>query len=381
MCNMKKASHLFLFVFLACLTASSSLADHSKLLVLRGNITELSELNIPWVQSEHGHHVFDSKYLPAINQFKEQGHDHFIIRPYSAFKPITKNQTKGSVNPNIQGLLNQLDIGRWYNDVVTLSSWSRRTATTGNVSAANWLANQFSQMGYAVSQPSFTVQGQPTNNIMAEKVGTVRPDDWYLVGAHMDSISNTSQAPGAVDNASGCAAVVEMAKVVKDIEFEASLLFICFSGEEQGLHGSAFHVSTLSNNQTLSQLKAALTMDMIGYSSDNDRELLIESSQAHTQLMNLIASMAATYAPGLTTFTSTNYWGSDHVPYIDAGVPAVLLIDDDYGVYPGYHRSTDQPENISQDQAMKIIKTNLATLASLAGAVFTDDLIFVDSFE
>lgn len=350
-------------------------------MVLRGNITELSELNIPWVLSEHGHHVFDSKYLPAINQFREQGHDHFIIKPFSAFKPITKNQTKGNANPNIQGLLNQLDIGRWYNDVVTLSSWSRRTATTGNVSAANWLANQFSQMGYTVSQPSFTVQGQSTKNIMAEKVGTVRPDDWYLVGAHMDSISNTSQAPGAVDNASGCAAVVEMARVVKDMDFEASLLFICYSGEEQGLHGSAFHVSTLSNNQTLSQLKAALTMDMIGYSSNNDRELLIESSQAHTQLMNLIASMAATYAPGLTTYTSTNYWGSDHVPYIDAGVPAVLLIDDDYGVYPGYHRSTDQPENIDQDQAMKIITTNLATLANLAGAVFSDDLIFMDDFE
>ncbi len=215
---------------------------------------------------------------------------------------------------------------------------------------------------------------------MGVKTGATRPNDWYLVGGHMDAVPS-GNAPGAVDNASGCSAVMEMAKIASLYQFEGTLIFMCYSGEEQGLIGSEYHADSLIGSGDNSKIKVALTLDMVGYTSNSEHELLVESSSAHQSLMNEMAQHAATYVPGLTVYTTTNYFGSDHVSYIDNGMPGVLSIDDDYGVYPDYHQSTDLPENINLTQGEYIIKTNLATLATKAVVLGASDLIFSDSFE
>ncbi len=97
--------------------------------------------------------------------------------------------------------------------------------------------------------------------------------------------------------------------------------------------------------------------------------------------MNEMAQYASTYVPGLTVYTSTNYFGSDHVSYIDNGMPGVLSIDDDWNVYPAYHQSNDLPENINLTQGEYIIKTTMATVADKAVVIGANDLIFADDFE
>lgn len=346
--------------------------------MVRGNIYELSRTGVTLLHHAHGYN------LVAAQEGDLDSVDHHLtvikLKDYRPIIQVSKTHKKGNADPIIQQLVDAIDADQWLSDVTTLSSWSRRTGSSGNVSAADWIAEKMNQLNLQVSQPQFSASGTLTKNIMGVQTGTVRPDDWYVIGAHMDSIAPSANAPGAVDNASGCAAVLEIARIASGYQFEGTLIFICYSGEEQGLHGSRFHVSTLIANNESDQIKAALTLDMIGYSSDSQREVLFESSGTYQWLMDMLANNISLYAPSMTAFTTTNYFGSDHVPYIDNNMPGVLSIDNDYGMYPSYHQSSDLPENIILDQAVSIIKANIATMSELA-VVVDGDLIFKSQFE
>ncbi len=354
--------------------------DMANLLIIRGHGKNINTDKYQIIHRAHGYHL-----VLNLGHNNEQSHSHnhhldFI--PLTDFKGIKKASPslKKPALRNVQNLVNQVDASRWRDDVTTLSSWSRRTGESGNVAAANWIETKLTNLGYQTSQQPFQVGQTPTNNIIGIKPGMTRPDDWYLVGAHMDSVPS-GNAPGAVDNASGCAATLEMAQIASVYQFEGTLIFMCFSGEEQGLIGSEYHADSLINGEDDDKIKLALTLDMVGYTSNSDHELLIESSSTYQPLMNEMAQYAATYAPGLTVYTSTNYFGSDHVSYIDNGMPGILSIDDDWNVYPAYHQSNDLPENINLTQGEYIIKTNMATLVEKAVVMGSFDLIFADDFD
>lgn len=361
---------------------NSDLYPIDELLVIRGNVSEINHKDFKLL-----YHTAGYSLVQRLSSNTDQTDEHLTFIPldtFQAIKPFNAIAKMGS--PDIQLLVDQVDSNRWLSDIVTLSSWSRRTGQAGNDSAASWIAAQFNAMNLQVSQPVFQVGQNNTQNIMGVQTGQTRPDDWYVVGGHMDSTSSLDappNAPGAVDNASGCSAVIEMARIASQYTFEATLIFICYSGEEQGLIGSEFHADTLTNEGDAGKIKAALTLDMVGYTSNSNHGLLLESSATYQALMNDMAQNAATYAPGLTVQTTTNYFGSDHVSYIDniIPMPGILSIDVDYGIYPDYHRSTDLPENINTTQGEYIIITNLATLIDKAVVLGLSDVIFINDFD
>ena len=114
---------------------------------------------------------------------------------------------------------------------------------------------------------------------------------------------------------------------------------MCYAGEEQGLVGSAAHAQALAQSGLRSSVDAVVIMDMIGYSADANLEALYESDAIYNPYLLQFGAAAATYVPQLAVVTSTNPFGSDHVPYINAGVRTALAIEN-------YHRSTDTPANI-----------------------------------
>jgi Zn-dependent M28 family amino/carboxypeptidase len=122
------------------------------------------------------------------------------------------------------------------------------------------------------------VGGTVAYNVIATLTGTTRPDDWYIVGGHYDSISEAplTAAPGAEDNASGCAGVLELARVLTAAPPEGTVLFICYAGEEQGLLGSEDHVADLLASGNASKVQAMLDLDMIAYTADGDLDCLLE---------------------------------------------------------------------------------------------------------
>ncbi len=279
-----------------------------------------------------------------------------------------------AVDPAIQSLVDQVDSDRWFADVTHLATYNRWTRGPDILNARDWLVGQFSSLpNLQVTTQSFPVGSDTGWNVIATLPGTTRPQDLYIVGAHYDAISEHSStaAPGAEDNGSGTAAVLEMARIFSGIKTEGTILFICYSGEEQGLYGSYDHAERLVNQGLAPQMKAALIMDMIAYATQpNQLTVLLETGNIASFLFAPMITAAQDYTQ-IDTTTSLNPFGSDHIPYLQNQMPALLTIENDYDNYPAYHRANDLPQNITIPMGKGIIQLNVATLASLAGMATT----------
>jgi hypothetical protein len=283
-----------------------------------------------------------------------------------------------------RALADEVDAQRWFDDVVTLASYNRYTNTSSILAARDWIAQQLAALpGVTVTTPSFEVTYGWTAtayNVIGTLPGTTQPDDWYIVGGHYDSTSQApyTAAPGAEDNASGCAGVLEMARIFTLHPPPATMLFICYSGEEQGLWGSEDHAGDLVAAGDASKVRAMLDMDMIGYEGDGVLDCLLETDAWAQDVLQPFVDAAA-QVTSLVISTSTFAFGSDHVPYLDNGMPALLTIENDWDIYPDYHRTTDLPANLTLEMGRQILRMNVAALAAMAGV--ETGLVFRDSFE
>ncbi len=302
--------------------------------------------------------------------------------------------SKGTPDPLISAVVQQVDTQRWFSRVEALASFDRSSyaaATPGSEmsQARDWLASTFEAMGLATTTPTFSSGSIVAQNVIAVQPGTTRADEWVLIGGHYDSRNTVNSAsgvldtPGAEDNASGCAGVLEMASLFAALATERTLVFACYSGEEQGLLGSLAHAQALADSGDLSRVQLALIMDMIGYSQDLDFDILLESGSSPTQLavLNTFAQLANDYAPGSRTIIDSSPCCSDHMPWINRGIPALLTIENDWFQYPHYHRSTDLPQNMTNAQPMaeKILRMNAAAVA-IWGVIDSGE-VFADGFE
>ncbi|HVJ61613.1 MAG TPA: M28 family metallopeptidase [Tahibacter sp.] len=280
----------------------------------------------------------------------------------------------------VQSVVDSVNAQRWFGDVTTLAGWSRSSyATTSLTQARDWIGNRFSSLGLTVTKPAFSMPGSgggtiSRTNVIGKWTGTTLPNEWIVVGGHYDSrntnLSSTTNAPGAEDNASGCAGVIELARVLVAKRPQRSVLFMCYAGEEQNLYGSAAHVSQMRQSGDLAKVKSVVIMDMIGYSADNRLNADVETYSRYNTYLQKFGAAAATYVPALNVTLSTNPFGSDHMPYLQANKQTVLAIESDYDIYPHYHKSTDLPANIGPNvQAMgsAILKMNAAVIAGEAG--------------
>lgn len=176
-------------------------------------------------------------------------------------------------------------------------------------------------------------------NVLGLHPGTVRPDDWYILGAHYDSANN----PGADDNASGTAGIIEAARVLSQYDFEASVLFIAFDREEQGLYGSTAYAAAHADDNIL----AMLSLDMIAYDPYNSNTASIHGREASNPLKQGLAEAISFYSDSLTPFVGGPLNGSDHAPFEDEGFQACLLIEYDSFTNPNYHQPTDSVDTLN----------------------------------
>jgi hypothetical protein len=332
------------------------------------------------------------------------------LLPYKApevseWRPVQPNQVlardlrargqmamaKGALDPQIQQRVAALDHERWFDALSTLASIDRSSYGPDIDLARDWLIGEFGALGLQVSTQTFTIGGTATQveNVIARLPGSTLPNELVLVGGHYDSrqqsSTTTTQTPGAEDNASGCAGVLEAARVFAAFPPQRTMIFVCFAGEEQGLYGGNAFAQSMQNDGTLANVQLAVIMDMIGYSGDSDLDVLLETASSLSHLFPLFTEAAANYAPELRPIADTTYCCSDHAPLIQRGAPALLTIENDYSPsmpsgYQHYHRSTDLPTNITRAQEMGggILKMNIAVLTAAAGF---ETPLFVDSFE
>ena len=241
-------------------------------------------------------------------------------------------------------------------------------------SAGTYIYDYFAAQGFAPEYDtfSFAYQGTlwTTRNIVATIPGKTAPEQVVIVGAHYDSTSNQPLmlAPGADDDASGTAAVMEIARVMRDQPFDFSVRFICFSAEEIGLIGSRHYAQAAA--AAGESIIGMIQLDMIAYASRTGEDLDVISNTTSAWLADLFLSAAGTYtALPAVKWIQPSAVGSDHSPFWDQGFSAILAIESYPLVNPYYHKPTDTIDTLDMDFETSVTKAALATAAVLAQPV------------
>ncbi|HEE9034308.1 M28 family metallopeptidase [Bacillus thuringiensis] len=270
---------------------------------------------------------------------------------------------------SIQSLVNQLSENQFRSYLTHLVSYPTRFSTSSFYEeAATWTRKVLDEMGYKTSSETISVNDKNSQNIIADKLGTNRNEENYLIilTAHLDSVNHSggpsSNAPGADDNGSGSAGVLEIARIFKDIPTQHDLRFILFGGEEQGLLGSKQHVENLTTLDK-NRIRAVINMDMIGTLNTSTPAVLIEGSPLSEEIINGLRNVASLYTD-LDVKISLEPFDSDHVSFLNKEVPAVLTIEGEDSLNPNEHTANDTLEHIHYPLALDILRMNVAFIAS-----------------
>lgn len=332
-------------------------------------------------------------------------------------------------NPAIRALVDDVEADSIRSDVQTMVGFETRhtlsdtTADDRGVGAARrWLKAEFERISERCGgclevryQKTVVEAGEtdripgdtPVYNVVAIQRGTEHPNRYFLMGGHLDSrvsdiMDSTSVAPGANDDASGVAGAVEAARVLSQRDFESSIVYVGFTGEEQGLFGSTHAAETAVEEDW--QLAGVLNNDMIGNirgvdgvvenntfrvfaqrrppdleeESWSTRYFGGENDGPSRQLARYVAGMAETYVrhlePLLIYRLDRFGRGGDQMPFANRGFPAVRIMEthenytrqhEDLRLEDGI-RYGDRIGGVNFDYAAKLTGVNVASLASLA---------------
>jgi hypothetical protein len=347
------------------------------------------------------------------------------------------------VDPDIRDIVQAISADRIQRSVYVLASFKTRHTLSdplpsgdGIGGAASWVRAEFARASAesgnrlqveldTFDQPPVqprVPQGAQLTNIMATLPGTDPSGRMVVVTGHYDSrvtniLDSTSLAPGADDDASGTAAVLELAHVMSHYRFGATIVFLAVAGEEEGLLGSAHWARAA--RQRNADIEADLNNDIIGNSRSEDGRvdrstvrlfaqglpakakiddglvgLIREGGENDTparELARAVRDIAATYVPSMTVrivYRADRYLrGGDHESFLDQGYAAVRFTEpsEDYrrehqdvreegGVQFG-----DLPEKVDFAYAADVARVNAAALAVLARAPAPPDKVQIET--
>lgn len=279
-------------------------------------------------------------------------------------QPKAPSKSRSPLATDLDSLISLVSLDTLSAYTHTLQAFPNRlTGSLGNIQARDWIYNKLSSFGYdSTFIDTFTasIYGTPTQtyNIVAVKPGTTYPDHHIVIGAHMDAVSGS---PGADDNGSGTAGVLEIARVLKDIPTELTIVFALFNAEEQGLHGSYYYADNAAARGD--SIVTMLNMDMIGYEGNTVYASLHHGSDLTyvTRWQELADSLTQI---GLTGVLAGESQYSDHWPFQRQGYPVAFVIE--YNFSSVYHTPNDSTSYIDFSYMTKIVKAMLATASDVS---------------
>ena len=275
-----------------------------------------------------------------------------------------------TTDPEISTIISQVDSNRILNTATTLQNFGTRQSCStqlaasgqGVTAARDFLFSQYSAIpGLQVRLDPFVhprCPNSPTFNVIAWLPGKT-PNRLVIIGGHYDSrttsvLNNTSPAPGGNDAGAQTGVVLELARVLAGHRFDATIVFMSFSGEEQGLFGSGSIAANLTRYFPSPQVIAMLNTDIPGgdstantaadllnfrlYSSGIPRERFSTDPDGSTDntspsrgVMRYIGTWGGAYVPALTMAPKLREdrpgRASDHVSFINNGFPAVRFME------------------------------------------------------
>lgn len=253
---------------------------------------------------------------------------------------------------------------------------SKHITQPGNAKAAEYLFNEYASFGYEPEYQTFEARaalGGKTANVLATLPGITNPELVYIVSSHYDSVAG---GPGADDNSSGTAALLEAARILVNHPQPATIVFASFTGEEAGLLGSREWVRQAVQNKV--RLVGALNNDMIGWANDQRLDNTIRYSNPG---IRDIQHGAATHFTKLITYDAKYYRGTDAAAYYEVWGDIVGGIGS-YPVLgnPHYHQVHDVLETVNHQLVTEVAKTTAATLMLLASSPARLAGLSVDGF-
>lgn len=290
---------------------------------------------------------------------------------------FANSQTFNQNYANISNQVSQTNINSYLQDFEGLGV--KTTGSTANNNAYNWLKNKYLSFGYSesdITKDNFTYNGQTTSNLILTKQGTKYPNIYIIICGHYDTITGT----GTNDNGSGVSVILEVARLLKNINTEYSIKFINFSGEEQGLLGSAHYVSNVVNaTNPKMNIRLVLNIDEVGgikgqtndtvtCERDESSNPTVNNAASNTftqQLMNCVALYS-------TLKTNLSYaYASDYMPFQANGEVITGLFE--YNETPYAHTANDTYSNLDPTYIFNIAKATVGAVQHFAVAHQTLD--------
>lgn len=243
---------------------------------------------------------------------------------------------------------------------------SRHKYQVGNEMAAQYIVQKLQSWGYEAVVQQWSTTGA---NILATKPGVVYPDDRVILCAHYDALpGGPVAAPAADDNASGTAAALEAARILRDVDFEYTVVFAFWDEEEQGLVGSGIYAGIEASNDR--PIHAVVNMDAIAWDGNGDTK-----ARVHTRpIANSIAiadtcmSVLSTYGIDIDLiYTQPGAGYSDHASFWNEGYGAILIIEE-FGADPNpyYHTSNDRSIHFDVPYYEKLARLSIGTMMAMA---------------
>jgi Peptidase family M28/Secretion system C-terminal sorting domain len=281
---------------------------------------------------------------------------------------------------------------------------SRVTFTPGNDSAALYIKRRFDALPgltsvafdtfYVIAQTPYSAK--PLTNVVATLQGTAQPSRVFILGAHFDGSASrmgttiwnaqwsTIAQPGADDNATGVAAILEIARVLSDpssgFRSDITLKFIAFASEESGPahsggHGGSNHYAAAARSRG-EEIVGMVSVDMIGYNPSNMYTAVVSdtpSAWLGTRFRRALDSTGISLLTNSRPYPTATY--SDHETFWNYGYPAILLIENAppwtstplYAANPFYHTSYDSLGTVNLELVRRVTQGLLAMTVAMGG--------------
>lgn len=252
--------------------------------------------------------------------------------------------------------------------------------------AKRYIAGEFTSFGYNVEYQDYSASGKQVKNIIAAKIGTERPKELIIVGAHYDTCFN----PGADDNASGVAGLLELARFMSKKETARSIKFIAFVNEEPPFYKTEDMGSRVYTKRAKTEdedIKAALILESIGYYLDtpNSQQYPPVFSLFYPNKGNFIAIVGNFRSRWLVEKVVSNFkiktqfpiesvstFGfvpgvdfSDNWSFWKEGFPAVMITDTAFYRNPDYHSESDTYEKLDYESIREVVDGFSAVLIEI----------------
>ncbi len=243
----------------------------------------------------------------------------------------------------------------------------RIPGTEGHAAVIDWMVAELESAGWVATVQEGEYLGNPIRNVVAKRADTVPGAAWIILGAHFDTRSRADHdtdparqsdpVPGANDGASGVAVLLELARVLPP-DLDKNVWLVFFDAEDDGriegkewIMGSSFFVEQLTADENAPLPDAAVIVDMIG---DADLNVYLEMNSdpvLSAEIWGVAASLG--YQEAIIS-EPRHRMLDDHIPFKNAGIPAVDLIDFDY---PYWHTVDDTADKVSAQSLSMIGET------------------------